>query len=168
MNGPAWNGNAGEVVSTRVLTIPNLISFARLCLVPVFLVALAWQVYQLSNTPGALSLVGVAISAPQVAFLLLGGAVSDRMDRRRVMLASDVVRGLALLALGALTVSGGLHLAHLYALGAIYGAATAFFGPAHDAVVPELVPGELLIQANSLDQFARPLALALEIGRAHV
>jgi len=37
VNGPAWNGNAGEVVSTRVLTIPNLISFARLCLVPVFL-----------------------------------------------------------------------------------------------------------------------------------
>jgi MFS family permease len=127
----------------------------------VFLVALAWQVYRLSNTPGALSLVGVAISAPQVLFLLLGGAVSDRMDRRRVMLASDAIRGLALLALGVLTVSGRLHLAHLYALGAVYGAATAFFGPAHDAVVPELVPEELLVQANSLDQFARPLALAL-------
>ena len=54
----------------------------------VFLVALTWQVYLMSNAPGALSFVGIAISGPQVLFLLLGGAVSDRMDRRRIMLAS--------------------------------------------------------------------------------
>src|SRR6202048_1484827 len=47
----------------------------------VFLIALTWQVYLLSNTPSALSFVGIAISGPQVLFLLLGGAVSDRMDR---------------------------------------------------------------------------------------
>ncbi len=127
----------------------------------IFLVAMAWQVYLISNAATALGLVGIAISGPQVAFLLLGGAVSDRMDRRKVMLTSDLVRGAAMLATGALTVTGQLHLYHLYALGGVYGAATAFFGPAYEAIVPDLVPSELLLQANSLDQLARPMALAL-------
>jgi MFS family permease len=127
----------------------------------VFLIALTWQVYLLSNAPSALSFVGIAISGPQVLFLLLGGAVSDRMDRRGVMLASDLVRGTVLLAIGMLTVTGRLRLSHLYALGGAYGAASAFFGPAYEAAVPDLVPAQLLVQANSLDQLARPLALAL-------
>src|SRR3989449_4262626 len=127
----------------------------------VFLVALTWQVYLMSNSPGALSVVGIAISGPQVLFLLLGGAVSDRMDRRRIMLTSDLVRGTVLVTTGMLAVGGRLHLADLYILGAAYGAATAFFGPAYEAAVPDLVPADLLVQANSLDQLARPLALAL-------
>ena len=56
----------------------------------VFIVAMAWQVYALSNVPTALSLVGIAMTVPTIAFLLLGGVVSDRFDRRRVMLAADV------------------------------------------------------------------------------
>jgi DHA3 family tetracycline resistance protein-like MFS transporter len=127
----------------------------------VFLIALTWQVYLLSNAPSALSFVGIAISGPQVLFLLLGGAVSDRMDRRGVMLASDLVRGTVLVAIGMLTVTGRLRLSHLYVLGGAYGSASAFFGPAYEAAVPDLVPAQLLVQANSLDQLARPLALAL-------
>jgi MFS family permease len=127
----------------------------------VFLIALTWQVYLLSNAPRALSVVGIAISGPQVLFLLVGGAVSDRVDRRGVMLASDLVRGMVLLAIGMLTVTGRLRLYHLYALGGAYGAASAFFGPAYESAVPDLVPADLLVQANSLDQLARPLAVAL-------
>ena len=48
----------------------------------IFLVALAWQVYELSDAPTALSLVGLAMTIPHVVFLLLGGVVSDRFDRR--------------------------------------------------------------------------------------
>jgi len=127
----------------------------------VFLVALAWQAYQLSNVPTALSFVGAAMTLPQVFFLLLGGVVSDHLDRRRVMIGADVVRGLAIAALGALSISGGLHLWHMVGLAAVYGGATAFFGPAFDAVVPELIAPDLLAQANSLDQFVRPAALRL-------
>ena len=54
----------------------------------VFLVALAWQVYELSNSPAALAMVGLAASLPHVAFLLLGGVYSDRLERRKVMVAS--------------------------------------------------------------------------------
>ena len=57
----------------------------------IFYLAIAWQVYELSDAPTALSMVGLAMSVSQVVFLLLGGVASDRFDRRRVMLAADLV-----------------------------------------------------------------------------
>src|SRR6201995_2740098 len=57
-----------------------------------FLVALAWQVFSLSDAPTALASVGIAMTIPTIACLLVGGAVSDRHDRRGVMLTADVVR----------------------------------------------------------------------------
>lgn len=127
----------------------------------VLLVALAWQVYELSNAPAAMSMVGVAMTLPHVALLLLGGVVSDRFDRRRVMMASDAARAAAGGTLGLLAVTGNLRLWHVLPLIAVYGAATAFFGPAFDAVVPDLVPEDQLAQANAIDQFARPFALRM-------
>ncbi len=126
-----------------------------------FLVALAWQVYAISDAPTALASVGIAMTIPTIACLLLGGAVSDRYDRRRVMLCADVVRGLGLAALAFLSVTGVLHVWELMAVAVLYGAATAFFDPASDALVPELLPADALAQANSLDQLVRPLALRL-------
>src|SRR5437763_4139373 len=127
----------------------------------VFLVAMAWQVYALSNVPTALSTVGIAMTVPTIAFLLVGGVVSDRFDRRRVILASDLLRGAAVAIIAVLASLGWLQLWHIIALAAVYGTGTGFFAPAFDAVVPELLPAEELGQANSLDQFVRPLALRL-------
>ncbi len=127
----------------------------------VFIVALAWQVYALSNVPTALALVGVAMTVPTIAFLLLGGVLSDRFDRRRLMLGADVARGLAIAAIAVLSLTGTLELWHMCVLVAVFGAATAFFGPAFDAIVPDVLPASLLPQANSLDQFVRPVALRL-------
>ena len=76
----------------------------------VFLVALAWQVYALSDAPTALSMVGIAMSVPTVLLLLVGGVVSDRFDRRRVMLCADAARGLALATLATLSLTRTLRL----------------------------------------------------------
>jgi MFS family permease len=127
----------------------------------IFMVAMAWQVYALSNAPTALALVGIAMTIPTIAFLLLGGVVSDRADRRRVMLAADVARGIAVGLLAILSLTGLLALWHVVALVALYGAGAAFFGPAFDAIVPDVLPASELAQANSLDQFVRPVALRL-------
>src|SRR3954452_16157641 len=70
----------------------------------ILLVALAWQVYELSGTPAAMSAVGVALSLPQVATLLIGGVVSDRFDPRRVMVMSDLVRCAVMAVLAALSI----------------------------------------------------------------
>lgn len=125
------------------------------------LVAIAWQVYQLSNVPTALGITMMAMSIPQILLLLFGGFVSDRFERRRVMLFADAVRGLALLALGALSLAGVLEIWHIALIAAVYGAGNAFFGPAFDALVPDLVPADLLAQANSLDHLVRPVAARL-------
>jgi MFS family permease len=122
------------------------------------LVALAWKTYQLSNTPSAMAAVGVAMTVPHVAFLILGGVASDRFDRRRLMIASDAVRGAVVAVMGLLTLAGSLRLWHVLALAAVFGGATAFFGPAFDAFVPDVVSHDLLPQANAIDQFVRPCA----------
>jgi MFS family permease len=128
----------------------------------VLLVALAWQVYDLFGVPAAMSAVGVALSLPQVVTLLLGGVISDRFDPRRVMLVSDLVRGVVMAGLAVLSLTGTLtSLGMLLALTAVYGAAAGFFGPAFDALVPQLVPEDDLVAANALDQFVRPAGLQI-------
>ena len=127
----------------------------------VFLVALAWQVYTLSDAPTAMGSVGIAMAVPTIVCLLLGGAVSDRYDRRLVMLVCDVGRALLLGLLALLAATGQLALWHLLGIAVLYGVATAFFDPASDSLVPQLLGGENLAQANSLDQLVRPLALRL-------
>jgi DHA3 family tetracycline resistance protein-like MFS transporter len=124
-------------------------------------VALAWQVYELSNIPTAMSVVGVAWTLPMLLFLLVGGVVSDRFDRRRVMVLSDVVRGSAVALIGVLSVTGRIELWHILVLIALYGSGEAFFGPAFGAIVPDIVPRSMLVQANSLEQFVRPVAFQL-------
>ena len=126
-----------------------------------FLVALAWQVYALSDAATAMSLVGIAMTVPTIVFLLVGGVASDRLDRRRIMLAADVVRGVAVGLLAVLSLVGALELWHIVVLVVFYGSGAAFFAPAFDAIVPELLPAEQLGQANALDQVVRPIAFRL-------
>src|SRR5439155_11102124 len=109
----------------------------------------------------ALSIVGIGMALPMVLLLLPGGVVSDRYDRRRVMLWADGVRAAAVAALAALVLVGGLRFWELVALVAVYGIGTAFFTPAFEAIVPDLLPSSDLPAANSLDQFVRPIALRL-------
>src|SRR5919197_4833438 len=71
-----------------------------------FLVALAWQVYQLSDGPTAMGIVGIAMTVPTIVFLLVGGIASDRFDRRAILIAAEVIRGLAVGAMAVLAITG--------------------------------------------------------------
>src|SRR3954466_11246902 len=57
-----------------------------------FLVAMAWQVSGLVGAPGGMSFVGIRMTVPSIVLQLFGGVVSDRFDRRNIMLAADAVR----------------------------------------------------------------------------
>jgi MFS family permease len=127
----------------------------------IFLVAVAWQSYVLWNAPAALSIVGIAMTIPTIVFLLVGGVVSDRYDRRLVMASADALRAAAIGVLAVLVFVDALQFWHLVCLVALYGAGTAFFMPAFEAIVPDLVPRPDLPAANALDQFVRPIALRL-------
>jgi len=127
----------------------------------IFLVAQAWQVHDLDNDPVALSLVGTAWTVGMVAFLLTGGTVSDRAERRRVLVAADLIRAAALVGMGVLSVTGAVEIWHLVALSLLIGAGEAFFGPAFGALVRDVVATEHLVQANALDQLVRQAAARL-------
>jgi hypothetical protein len=125
-----------------------------------FLVAIAWQVFDLWNSPTALAVVGVAEKIPIVGLVLVGGVVTDRFERRRVLIASSVLRGGCVGVLGLLAVAGSIELWHIFVLSFFFGAGQAFQGPAAGAIIPDLVPKHLLVRANSLSQFVRQLAFA--------
>jgi DHA3 family tetracycline resistance protein-like MFS transporter len=127
----------------------------------IFLIAMVWQAYALWNAPAALAVLGIGMTLPTIACLLLGGAISDRLDRRHILLYSDLARALVVGVLAALTIAGALSFALLVVLVALYGVGTAFFTPAFEAIVPDIVPQADLAQANALDQFVRPLALRM-------
>jgi MFS family permease len=121
-------------------------------------VALAFAVLEVPGLgAGALGGVLAARSAAQVALMLLGGVLADRVGRARLMAIADVAAfasqaGVAALVLTRPAGATASHtwLASLVALGAVSGGASALFFPAATGLVPELVPTSLLQRANSL------------------
>ncbi|MGZ4392242.1 MAG: MFS transporter [Gaiellaceae bacterium] len=127
----------------------------------IFLVAIAWTSYSLWNKPESLSVIGIAMTVPMIACLLIGGTVSDRFDRRRVMLAADLGRACAVGVIAALAFTHALTFTALAIAAAAYSVGTAFFTPSFEAIVPAVVHPDDLAPANSLDQFVRPIAMRL-------
>jgi DHA3 family tetracycline resistance protein-like MFS transporter len=127
----------------------------------IYLVALPFAVLDLSDSATSLSLVGLAWSIGMVAFLLLGGVLADRHDKRRQLLVADVVRLAAVGTAGGLSLGGTLEVWHLVGLSFVFGAGEGLSGPAMGAIIPELVPEGELVQANALQQSLRPIALRL-------
>jgi MFS family permease len=127
----------------------------------IYLVSIAWQVLSIENRPGALALVGVAWSLPQVVLVLASGALSDRVDRRVLMIAGDAIRLIAIGTLGFLSITDQLTIPIVIGLVVVYGAGQAVFQPAFSAITPAIVPADLLVQANSLAQIVRPFAMTL-------
>ena len=122
-----------------------------------FYIALAWQVYSISNIPTAMSIVGVTWTLPSVLFVLIGGAFSDRIDRRLLMIGADLVRAAAIGTMAALSAAGVIELWHVAVLIVFVGAGDAFFNPASTAIVPDLVPEDELPAANALAALYRNL-----------
>ncbi|HZB23659.1 MAG TPA: MFS transporter [Gaiellaceae bacterium] len=127
----------------------------------VMVVALPWQVYELTNSPTAMGIVGAAQMVPIFAFTLVGGVASDRLDRRTVILVSEIVRGVAAGAVGILAVTDRLELWHIGVMVVVFGLGQAFAGPAFGSIVPQIVPEDLLVQANSALFTVNTIALRL-------
>jgi MFS family permease len=115
-----------------------------------YLVALPWLALALTGSSLALGLVLMAAAIPRAALMLVGGAVSDRYDPRRLMIASSAARAALVAVLATLVWTDAVQLWHLYLLGAGFGAADAFYQPAALALVPRLVPEDRLEASNAL------------------
>jgi predicted MFS family arabinose efflux permease len=102
---------------------------------------------------------------PTVLLLLAGGVIVDRVPRRLAMLGSDVTRGAAVTIIAALIALGDIQAWHLIVMSVIFGAADALFFPASTAVLPEILPAELLVQGSALNATSQTSAQVL-IGPA--
>jgi len=122
--------------------------------------AVAWHVFELSHSAFNLGLVGVVQFVPVLALTLVGGAVADSFDRRRVInVAQIVLLGVASL-LFFLTHGGQVSLTWLYVAVAAAAAAGAFEAPARAALLPALVPRERFQRAVTISSTNTALAFA--------
>ena len=126
-----------------------------------YLVGLPWLTLRLGGDGLALGTVLMTAAVPRALFMLLGGAVSDRLSPRRVMLASNLLRAVAVGLLTALAAAGALQLAHVYLLAVLFGTVDAFYHPSLMTIVPSIVPRERLESANALVQGSEQLAMLL-------
>lgn len=130
-----------------------------------YFIALAWQVYSISNVPTALSIVGAAGTIPMIALVLVGGALSDRFDRRKLMIGADLVRAASIGVMSVLSITDVIELWHIVGLVLFTSAGQAFFNPASTALMPDLVPEHHLPGANAFASMYRPMVARL-IGPA--
>ncbi|MCF2527364.1 MFS transporter [Yinghuangia soli] len=114
-----------------------------------FEVAFLWLVLEHTGSPALLAAVLVVQAVPRGVLMLLGGAVTDRVSPRTVLLACHLVRAAAVLALGAASAAGQVHTWQFFALGLAAGAAEAFSVPAGGSILPQLVPHDDLARANA-------------------
>ena len=121
-------------------------------------VAVPFQLLALGASPLQLGITIAIETVTAVAFLLLGGAVADRIQRRTGILASDALAGCVLATVAALSVSGALRIEHLYVAAAALGAAQAFLSPAFSAIIAELVPADILRAGNAARLLSRSAA----------
>jgi MFS family permease len=112
-------------------------------------VALSFAVLDLTGSPTDLGVVLAVRTLALLGSLLVGGVVADRLGRRGVMIAADLVRLGGQAAIGVLLVSGHATVAELAVSQAFLGAASGFFGPASSGLLPA-VAGPYLREANAL------------------
>jgi len=118
----------------------------------------SWQVYQLTHNALMLGLTGLFSLVPMLLFSIYGGVVADAMDRRRMMLATQVILLASSCILAAATLDGWISVSLIYGMAAIGGAVSAFNNPARTALVATLVPRDYLAGAISLRTSSRQLA----------
>ncbi|HEY7848259.1 MAG TPA: MFS transporter [Candidatus Limnocylindria bacterium] len=114
------------------------------------LLLLLLVINELTGSTVALALMAIAEALPQMTVGLAAGVYVDRWDRRRVMLASDLLRAVIVAGYALVALSGFVPL--LYLLGFAHASVSTFFRPARAALMPHIVPAPGLPAANSLAQ----------------
>lgn len=124
-------------------------------------IAVAFAVLDLTGSATDTGIAFACWTLAQVATLMIGGVVADRLPRRLVMVASDLGNVCVRTTMGVLLLSGHARIWEIFVLQALGGAATAFYSPASSGLVPEIVERERLQQANAFMGIARYLAFPL-------
>ena len=131
-----------------------------------YLVAIPWLILQLTGSSIVLGTITMMAAIPRAAFMLLGGAVTDRTSPRRIMILTASSRTVLVAAVSGLIWLHLLQLWQLYILALCFGIADAFAGPAAQSYLPSLVAPEQLAAANSVSQSTVQAATLIAPGPA--
>jgi len=110
----------------------------------------AWMTWEVSRDPMSLAYLGLAQGVPLVLFQLFGGVLADRINRLRLLIATQTLIALTLSAAFALTLFGLAGVEHLLVLAALSNAFRAFDEPSRMALIPQLIERERLPNAIAL------------------
>jgi MFS family permease len=113
--------------------------------------AVAWILYELTNSAVLLGLGGLCRAAPMILLGLVGGAVADRVPRRLLLILTESIMLVVSAIVGLLALTGNLQFWHLYLLSLTSGTLFAFSVPARQALFPELVPRSAMPSAVMLN-----------------
>ncbi|MET9963395.1 MFS transporter [Streptomyces sp. NPDC006326] len=143
---PAWAGR-NYTLLTGAAVVTNLGSHGAL-------IAAAFAVLESGGSGGDVGLVAAARTLPLVLFLLVGGALADRLPRHRVMVAANALNCLSQAAFAFLVLAGEPRLWQMMLLTALCGTGTAFFNPAAEGMLLSSVSGEHANRAFALFRMA--------------
>jgi MFS family permease len=122
-------------------------------------VAMAWQMYELTNSALDVGLLGLGRALPQIALAAFGGMLADALDRRRLMMAVQLANFCVSASLTVLTMMHVLAPQTLIVAAMLFAVGTAAETPSRQAVVPNLVPRQLLGDAIALINTQRNVAI---------
>jgi len=121
-------------------------------------VAMAWQIYELTNSPLQLGLLGLARGAPMLVLLLFGGMLADAMNRRHLMMVTQIGQMFVSASLALMTLLGRISPPVLYTASLFLALFSSLEQPARTAIIPNLVPRDDLSNALALSGTQRHVA----------
>ncbi|MET1044206.1 MAG: MFS transporter [Microbacteriaceae bacterium] len=124
-----------------------------------WLVAVVWQVIELGGGPIDLSVVATGSAIGLVAAVLFGGVAADRIPQRRILIAVESTKVVSIGIAAALGLSGNLEIWHLAVISFVLGVADGFFYPAYSALLPTILPADMLLAANGVEGMLRPVIM---------
>ncbi|MFC2095079.1 MFS transporter [Candidatus Bipolaricaulota bacterium] len=133
-----WGGQSISMFGTRVSYI-----------------AWIWWVLTRTDSPTAVAAIGISAALPSLLLGPIAGAIDDRLDRRKIMMAMDLINAAVFGAAAFLMFCDLLVVWHVYVLTALSATAMAFHRPSLQSSIPNLVSGDQLTRANSFYQISR-------------
>ncbi len=154
-------GSAWQVLRNRdysLLFWGQLISAAG---TQIQVVAVAWQVYQLTHSALALGVIGLVQAIPRLIFSLVGGVVADAYDRRRLLIIVNTILASLSAILAITTRMGVINIGLIYAIVLLAAVASSFEFPTRQAIIPTLVPREQMADALSISMVLMQLTFVV-------
>ena len=129
-----WLGSIASVGSTQL-----------------YFIAMAWLVFELSNSPLDLGLLGAATAVPNILATLIGGLVADRVNRRTILILTTGISTVLMLLLAALDATGLVRVWHVLLISGLLGLVQGFDFPARSSIFPSLIEPKQMLSAVALN-----------------